>query len=534
MTGVPPGAPGPTQVRAAELVAALCLATDLGMAFPWQHGFRSAGIAMALCDRLGIHDGERRTAYYVSLLTHSGCTTDTIEALRVFGRSTTESFVPRMRGSQREQLAGLIRSIPDEGAPPWLAVGQLAVRLPRTFRGGRHHMVALCEVGEMLAHRLGLPSEVRGSFFHLTERYDGRSRLRRSAGEGIPLGVRVALVARDAAYLEVVSGVERTRTLIRQRAGRALDPGVAHELADHADDVLGRFGDGVTWQETLDLEPDRQLEVAEAQLDDALSAIGDFADLISPSLAGHSSGVAVLAEQAARDLGMGAERARQVRRAGYVQDVGRVGIHPRIWEKPGALTADEYEQVRLHPYYSERILSGSEFLRGLGAVAGCHHERLDGSGYHKGATAPVLPPEARVLAAADLFRTLTQPRPHRAALPAVEAAQVLIEDARRGRLDADAVDAVLRAAGESSHGPIARPCGLTTREVQVLGLVARGLATKQLAKELAISPKTADHHIENAYRKIGVSSRAAATLFAMQHGIVAWGEIPIDPPPTGT
>jgi HD-GYP domain-containing protein (c-di-GMP phosphodiesterase class II) len=533
MTGAAPGAPGPTQVRAAELVAALCLATDLGMAFPWQHGFQSAGIAMTLCDRLGIHDGERRTAYYVSLLTHSGCTTDTMDALRVFGRSTTESFVPRMRGSQREQLAGLIRSIPDEGAPPWLAVGQLAVRLPRTFRGGHRHMVALCEVGAMLAHRLGLPPEVCGAFYHLTERYDGRSRLRRSAGEGIPLGVRVAMVARDAAYLRVVSGVERTRTLVRQRGGGALDPVVAHALADHAAEVLGRFGDGVTWQETLDLEPDPHVELAESRLDDALSAIGDFADLISPSLAGHSSGVAALAEQAARDLGMSAERATRVRRAGYVQDVGRVGVDPRIWEKPGALTPDEYEQVRLHPYYSERVLSGSDFLRDLASVAGCHHERLDGSGYHKASTAAMLPPEARVLAAADLFRTLTQPRPHRPAHPADEAARVLTEDARRGRLDADAVDAVLRAAGESSHGPIARPCGLTAREAQVLGLLARGLATKQLARELEISPKTADHHIENAYRKIGVSSRAAATLFAMQHGIVAWGEVPSGSPPTG-
>ena len=59
-------------------------------------------------------------------------------------------------------------------------------------------------------------------------------------------------------------------------------------------------------------------------------------------------------------------------------------------------------------------------------------------------------------------------------------------------------------------------------------MLARGLQTKQVARALGISVKTADRHIQNAYRKIGVSSRAAATLFAMEHGLVAWGELPMD------
>lgn len=197
-----------------------------------------------------------------------------------------------------------------------------------------------------------------------------------------------------------------------------------------------------------------------------------------------------------------------------------------MWEKPGALTADEWEQVRLHPYHTERVLSRSAFLGELAAVACSHHERLDGSGYHRGVTAASLRPAARLLAAADTFHAMTEPRPHRRALLPDKAVRILAGQAKKGWLDADMVAVVVEAAGEPVPG-IERLAGLTDREAQVIGLLARGLATKQVARRLGISPKTADTHIQNAYRKIGVSTRAAATLFAMQHGLVASGELPI-------
>ena len=121
---------------------------------------------------------------------------------------------------------------------------------------------------------------------------------------------------------------------------------------------------------------------------------------------------------------------------------------------------------------------------------------------------------------------MTEPRPHRAALPPDEAAETLGARRARGRLDADAVAAVLEAAGQPAPR-IERPAGLTEREAEVVGLLARGLQTKQIARALGISAKTADRHIQNAYAKIGVSTRAAATLFAMEHGLAAWGELPI-------
>jgi len=185
--------------------------------------------------------------------------------------------------------------------------------------------------------------------------------------------------------------------------------------------------------------------------------------------------------------------------------------------------------VRLHPYHTERVLSRSPFLAALAPVAGAHHERLDGSGYHRACRGAELPLPARVLAAADAYHAMTEPRPHREPLSRERAAEILAEEASSGRLDADAVAAVVEAAGQRAPR-IERPAGLTEREAEVLGMLARGLQTKQVARALGISVKTADHHVEHAYRKIGVSTRAAATLFAMQHGLAAWGELPMARP----
>jgi HD-GYP domain-containing protein (c-di-GMP phosphodiesterase class II) len=193
------------------------------------------------------------------------------------------------------------------------------------------------------------------------------------------------------------------------------------------------------------------------------------------------------------------------------------------------LNADEWEQVRLHPYYTERVLARSEFLAALAAVAGAHHERLDGSGYHRGVAGAELTPPARVLAAADAYCAMTAPRPYREPLSSEQAADELAREASAGRLDPYAVTAVLDAAGQEVPR-LERPAGLTEREARVVGMLARGLQTKEIAAALTISSKTADRHIQNAYRKIGVSTRAAATLFAMEHGLVAWGELPIAPP----
>ena len=516
---------GGEQVRSAELVAALCLATDLGMGFPFEHGLHTTLIALRLADRLGIDRENVSQTYYACLLSHSGCTTDAHVTPEIFGDSLTTHFHPLMRGSGREVLTGLMRALPDpESAGPVRAV-QVASRLPKMALEMRPHLTATCEVAGILADRLGLSRSVRGLLAHLFERWDGHGPLSRAQGEEIPLPMRIVHLAVDAAFQRLLGGEERVVRLVRERAGHAFDPEMAACLIDDAKRILALDAYASVWEETLACEPHPPLLLEGEALERGLAAMGNFADLISPYLAGHSAGVAELAAAAARRCRIDEAGIVAVRRAALVHDLGRVAVHPRIWQKPGPLTADEWEQVKLHPYQTERVLVHSEFLAALTPVAGAHHERLDGSGYHRGARAELAFP-ARLLAAADAYHAMTEPRPHREPVAPERAAEILGEQASAGRLDAAAVKAVVESAGQRAPR-IERPAGLTERECEVVGMLARGLQTKQVARALGISVKTADRHIQNAYRKIGVSTRAATTLFAMEHGLMGWGELPI-------
>jgi HD-GYP domain-containing protein (c-di-GMP phosphodiesterase class II) len=513
-------------VRAAEIIASLCLATDLGMGFPFEHGLESTLVAMRLAERLGIDPTTASQTYYACLLTYSGCTADADIATDTFRGSLVEHFQPVMFGSQRESMAGLLRALPDPERAAPVRVIQTARRLPKAARTGKPHLTALCQVAQMLSERLGLPRSVQELFALLTERWDGKSQLRRAKGEEIPLALRIVHVARDAAFQRVLGGVDFATRIVRERVGRAFDPDVAGAFLKEPGAMLEIDAGTPVWEDALDCEPFPRLTLHGEAIERALAAMGDFGDLMSPYLVGHSAGVSELATAAAERCNLDEADVVNVRRAALVHDLGRVAVSPRIWLKPAPLTADEWEQVRLHPYYTERILAPSPFLSELAPTASAHHERLDGSGYHRGSTAAALSPRSRLLAAADAYHAMTERRPHREALSADDAADALADEARAGRLDAQMTAAVIEAAGQRPPR-LPRPAGLTEREVEVVALLARGLQTKQIARALGISTKTADHHLQNAYGKIGVSTRAAAALFAMEHGLTTWGELPI-------
>lgn len=513
-------------VRAAEFIAAACLASDLGMGFPFEHGLHGTLMAMRLADLLDIDPETESQTYFASLLMYSGCTTDADVGTRIFAGSRTENLTPAQFGSRVEAMAGVIGALPSPGAPLHRRLYEVARRIVPAARFRKPHFTALCEVAEMMASRLGLPPAVQNLFAYLTERWDGKGVLNRGGGEEIPLPIRIVHVARDAAYQRFIGGNDHAAEVIRRRAGHAFDPDIADRFLKEASDIMAAAEPpGSAWGAILAAEPRPWLTLTGQGVDRALAAIGDFADLVSPHFSGHSREVADLAAAAARVYGSVPSEAAFVQRAGFVHDVGRVAIHPRIWQKPAALTVDEWEQVRLHPYHTERVLLRSGVLASLAEVACTHHERVDGTGYHRRLSAASLTPSARLLAAADAFQAMCQPRPHRAALSPDEAAQLLGEQARAGHQDSEMVAAVIEAAGQSPP-PIERPAGLTEREAQVVGLLAGGLQTKQVANRLGISVKTADRHIQNAYRKIGVSTRAAATLFAMEHGLPHWAAAP--------
>lgn len=519
--------PGRGEVRCAELIASLCLATDLGMDLPFEHGLQSTLFAMRLAERVGVDSATSTQTFYGCLLFYVGCTADADVSAELFDDGALVAhFAPVMFGSRLQTMAGIARALAGSGA--WSASGAVraAHRLPGALAGHHRHVTALCEVAQMLTDRLGLPPSVRDLFAALTERWDGKGDPGRLKGDEIPLALRIIHVARDAAFQRLLGGDSYAAGVVQSRAGGAFDPAIAALFAAEATDIMALNDETSSWDAVLRVEPLPWLILDAGAVDRALGAMGDFADLASPYLVGHAAGVSELAAAAAQHVHLSTADVVMIRRAGLVHDIGRVAVPTRIWQKPDRLTPDDWEKVRLHPYHSDRILSPAAFLASLAPVAVAHHERLDGSGYPRRATASALPQTARLLAVADAYHGMTEPRPHRAALSPEQAAELLGHQASFGRLDADGVAAVLDVAGQRAPHS-ARPAGLTERETQVVALLARGLQTKQIGRALGISAKTADRHVQNAYAKMGVSTRAAAALFAMQHGLVMWGEFPI-------
>jgi HD-GYP domain-containing protein (c-di-GMP phosphodiesterase class II) len=297
---------------------------------------------------------------------------------------------------------------------------------------------------------------------------------------------------------------------------------MAGTFVAHAAELLTAASEGDPRRRVLEAEPQPVRIVPVARLPELAAAFGDLADLKTPFTHGHSAGVARLARAGAERLGLDEDALMRLEVAALLHDLGRVAISNAVWEKPGPLTSGEWEQVRLHPYHSERILSCTPALEPMAALAGMHHERLDGSGYHRGCTAAQIPVGARVLAAADALQAMTQARPHRDARSLDEAAERLHRDAETGRFDPDAVTAVVDAAGGTPQRTAdVRPAGLSEREVEVLRLVAQGLSNREIAEQLYIARRTAEHHVQHVYAKIGVSNRASAALFAMEHGLLA-------------
>ncbi|MQA76621.1 MAG: HD domain-containing protein, partial [Solirubrobacterales bacterium] len=321
------------------------------------------------------------------LLFYIGCTADAEVAAEIFAEddALTTHATPVRFGSRLEIMGGFMRAVaPPASALPVRAL-QIARGLPKAARALKSHVVAQCEVGQMLTDRLGLPASVQTLFAHLSERWDGKGEPGRARGEEIPLPVRIVHVARDAAFQRMLGGDDFAARVIRGRAGGALDPGIAELFADEAAEILALDADASAWEETLACEPIPGLTLGGEAIERALAAMGDFADLASRYLVGHSAGVAQLATAAAQRCGFKTDELVTIRRGAFVHDVGRVAIPVRIWQKAAPLTPDDWERVRLHAYHSERVLTRSPFLAALAPVATAHHERLDGSGYHRGA-----------------------------------------------------------------------------------------------------------------------------------------------------
>jgi putative nucleotidyltransferase with HDIG domain len=457
--------------------------------------------------------------YYTTLLKHLGCTASSHEEINLFGpddlgmRSVAERTDVASRGEMLEMLritgrgAGLRRP------------SHIARAVTTGKEASASIMRAVCEVASRMAERLGLGGAVGRALYESLERWDGKGEPRRLRGEDIALPARIAEPATQAVIFHRLGGTAGVLAMVERRSGGWFDPAVVEALRAIGPRTLDRLDREDPWPIVLESEPEPVRRIPRDRLDHVAEAFADMVDLKTPFTLGHSFEVADLVKAGAERLGM--SDSETLRRAALFHDLGRTAVGTGIWEKSGELSTTEWELVRLHPYHTERILARSTTLEPLARIAGMHHERQDGSGYHHGAAGAEVPAEARLLAAADAYQAMTQARSHRGAMTAEQAAEALTSEARAGRLDAESVRAVLDVAGRPpARTRITWPGGLSDREVEVLRLVAHGMSNKAIADALVISPRTAEHHVQHIYGKIGASTRAGAAMFAMEHGLL--------------
>jgi putative nucleotidyltransferase with HDIG domain len=514
--------PTASGIRLVELLAALSLATDLANGFPMEKGLRNCLLAFLVGRDLGLTGSELADVYYFGLLRSIGCTSYAYEEALATGddRNFRNSFA----GLDSSQPADLMRrAITKLGAGRGLTGRAHAIR--GFVTGGRNFVIGMgaanCEAGARLAERMGMGKSVSLALAQVHERWDGKGIPGATAHENIQLAARIGCFAHDVTVHRVDESRQEVCKMVRRRAGGQHDPQVAAAFLKRSDEILDAIETESVWDAVLEVEPEPRPWLPQSRIDDTARAFADFTDLKSPYTLGHSTGVAKLAEAAARKLGCSDSDVTAVRRAALMHDLGRASVSNGIWDKPDHLTTSEWERVRLHPYYTERVLEKAAALRPLARLAGGHHERLDGSGYYRGDPAALLPLPSRILAAADAYHAMTESRPHRPSSSPEVAARELAKEVAAGRLDLDASNGVLEAAGQRTQMHRRDwPAGLSDREIDVIRLAVRGRSNRQMAGQLFVSEDTIKTHLRHVYEKVGFSSRAGLALFAMENDLL--------------
>jgi len=499
-------------VSQVEIAALLAVAQDHAFGQPPGSQLRATVLGQHLATAAGADPVEREATWWTSALRFLGCTGHAFETATVFGDEI--AFRAETMRADLANPAHVIRLMVGHAGP-----GQSGVRRARSvasiLAGGRKtaelNFRMACEVADVFAKRLGLDESVRAALGATFERWNGRGLPAGLKGTAIPRPMRIAQLCQELEVLARAEGIAAALEIAETRRGKAYDPELVDLVLAEATGWWGAIESTDSWDAALAAAP-RSAPLDEAAAHESLLVLADFADLKSPWTSGHSRGVAALALEACGPL---------AEAAALVHDLGCVAVPNTIWDKPGPFTRDERDRAETHALVTDQLLRRVPYTAALAGPAGAAHERIDGSGYHRRVNGAHLDEAQRVVAAADCYQAITSDRPHRAARSAEEAAIELRAMSVAGRLDGEAVERVLAAAG---HRRLARPplpAGLTAREAEVCRLLALGLTTRQVADRLVISTKTADHHVQHIYTKIGVSTRGAAALFAIEHGILA-------------
>jgi HD-GYP domain-containing protein (c-di-GMP phosphodiesterase class II) len=438
------------QIRLSELLGALSHALDMVEGQPAGHCVRSCWIGIHIGREIGLSDEQLWELYYTLLLKDLGCSSNAARICRLFltddlafkhGAKTIDGSLPQalrfvlahtgLKAGLSERFRALVNV--------FMQSGQI----------GRELVETRCHRGADIARQMRFSEAVALGIQNLDEHWNGGGMPLGLRGEAIPVYARIALLAQVVDVFQIANGSNAARRAVRHRAGSWFDP----QLTAAFERVAAHPGFWETLRSdrlqeaTFALEPaQKSTFVDEDYLDDIAAAFAQVVDSKSPYTSGHSERVTLFTDLIAEQLGLSDERRRWLKRAASLHDIGKLGVSNSILDKPGKLDPDEWAAMKMHAAYSETILTRIAAFGDLAAIAGAHHERLDGKGYPRGLKGEEIVLETRIITTADIFDALTAERPYRAAMPVTKALATM-SDMVGTAIDARCFDTLRRALG---------------------------------------------------------------------------------------
>ena len=411
------------QLRMSDLISALSFALDLTEGQPMGHSIKTTILAMRLAEILGLSAEQRSDVYYATLIKDAGCSSNAARMFEIFGgderRAKREVKTQDSSNVTIEGLEYLMRNVMPGRSRLERVVALANIAINRKKVTSELFQLR-CERGEHIAMRIGMSEGTREAIYSLDEHWDGNGFPHGQKGNDIPLLSRIINVCQTLEVFVALNGAHDAFHVLRERSGAWFDPEIVQAcLQMESEDALWQTLDAESFRETvMESEPIGVFMYAdEAKIDSVCEAFAEVIDIKSPFTATHSTRVSSIAVKIAETLGMSAKDLTLIRRASLLHDIGKLSVPNSVLDKPGKLTAQEWETMRLHPYYTQRILERIEGFKHLAFIASTHHEKLDGSGYYRNLRATQLPLSSRAITVADIFEAMSAKRPYREPMP---------------------------------------------------------------------------------------------------------------------
>ena len=469
--GTHPASPAPATGRSrisySGLISALSFAIDLTEGAVPGHALRTCVLGMRIGQAAGLPKVELAALYYALLLKDIGCSSNAARMCQIVGGDD----VAVKRGAKLADWTRPYRPTLDTVRMLWREVLPHSHFLRRAKRiaymswtqhKNNEEMIAMrCERGAGIARQLGLSTRTARAIHALDEHWDGGGYPERLRGPEIPMLSRVLAIAQHLDVFATEKTPEFAVSVLCERRNRWFDPELV-EVAIKLDregrlwsQCLAADGSEATREMVLEMQPEISTHIDSQEIDRICEAFAAVVDAKSPFTARHSKGVAEVASALGAALSLSQDRMQLVRRAALLHDLGKLAVPNTILDKSGHLSADEWDIVVQHPRLTKEILARIDSFAELAAIAGAHHEKLDGSGYPDQLSGDQLCLEARILAVADIYQAMTEGRPYRAGMSHREAMTVLTRLAPH-KLDATCVAALDWVASSSFAADMVR------------------------------------------------------------------------------